>query len=326
MAGTGLVPAFMSAFLTPKSRENIGDRGMAVFGCLFQVTILFAWFIPQVWEEDDIDNKGTCENLWNSVFSLVTDSPNSTEREKVGLRNIDRPLVEMLHPKWAWITAIPISLFLVSLTWWQNFVGDKQQPGMCSNFMRKVAREVREGQTKLYAIVNIWKAVFIFGCVLLMFGLGVLDEDLRIEDLFMNSNFTRNHEYKDNGDMNVEADWLIAYGVHAGTCLLGYMATRAAIQASVQKETFSVAMTLVTPVSACLGIWLCYRCDNEWNLVLGLPNNPVDVDVFWNCFSGHDGLWLNPIFLIGIVWWVSQVFVSRYIWNPKVEPLADTSR
>ncbi len=242
---------------------------------------------------------------------------------------------------WPWMALLPVSLFLISFTWWQNFIGDKENPGMCSSYMRKVQREVRAGKTKIYAIVNIYKVALIFAMVSLIYGLawpefGLFNAD-EIDKCGHDSGngwlylltdqlgFSRDHRYKDNCEMALETDWLIAYGVQAGASLVGFLSTRWAIQGFVQKETYSIAMSLCTPFSIGFAVWMCYECDTHWDF--------IGVDIYWNCFAGYDGVFENsgnnPVFIgimVGILWWASQMVITRYIWHPHVEPLANSSR
>ncbi len=371
MAGTAFVPSFMSLFLRPTESSNKARcyKALDVFAFFGQVTALFVWFTLA---ENGVDNGNDGYVPYDEVCNFgstntgvlgfsrtmilddnstsgatLTTEPHLTMAggpDLVRLSEASRwkeSLANGLAWPWPWMALLPVSLLLISFTWWQNFIGDKENPGMCSGYMRKVQREVRAGKTKIYAIVNIYKVALIFVMVSLTYGLAWPELGLFNADeinkcghdsgngwLYLLTDqlgFSQDHRYKDNCEMGLEMDWLIAYGVQAGASLLGFLSTRWAIQGFVQKETYSIAMLLCTPFSIGFAIWMCYECDTHWNF--------IGMDIYWNCFAGYDGVFENsgnnPVFIgimVGILWWASQMIITRYIWHPHVEPLANSSR
>ncbi len=339
MSGTAVIPSVLSIFLKPK--DNLSPKLitlMDVVALISQVSALFVWLIIAARKTIPDDHTGDLSGseAWRNVCMNKTFDEWSP---LVGLRNVAHPLPE--SPSSEGVYLIPVALFLISLTWWENFVDETSRLGRLGKWLRKVHIEVRAGKTKIYALVYLWKAILIFFLVFMVYGAnGSVDSpnswsSLSLRDIFTNQtsfgSFIRNHHYKDNHAMDVDADWLTVFGIHAGVSLLGYVAARWAIQADVQKWTFSVALSISTPASILVAVGFCEGCKSDWNIANKLPGDArQDVDVYWNCYSGHaqwsDLLEYNPIIIIGFLWWVGQLCLSRYIWTPKCQPLAKTDR
>ncbi|PAV79546.1 hypothetical protein WR25_20899 isoform B [Diploscapter pachys] len=80
---------------------------------------------------------------------------------------------------------IPVSLTLISLAWWQNFVhADSVFPPIRS--MAKFASRLSERRSKTYAFVSLWKMCIYFVCMFLFMSARMNLEDLLQRDPFGN--------------------------------------------------------------------------------------------------------------------------------------------
>ncbi|KAK0040246.1 chitin synthase chs-2, partial [Biomphalaria pfeifferi] len=105
--------------------------------------------------------------------------------------------------------------------------------------------------------------------------------------------------------------------VSTGLC---YYFARLACKLCMQRISFSVPLSLATPVSVAVIITICYIDSSKLELMTGFLK--------WTCTEGSgEKRWL--IWHLGLgfgLWWASQLWITRYIWTPKAPRLAFTER
>ncbi len=156
MLTLGVVPAFLNIFTLPKYQE---DPKLSGYRNLDQ--------------QDEENNQGCCSALmraccspqakksmcmilnilsflvmlsgilfWPIVFFLKDETYMSKEQQQ--------------NAKELRIT-VPISLVLMSLTWWMNFLGRDTKLGPLTEPLNRFRKKVKKSRTKLYLVVSIWR-------------------------------------------------------------------------------------------------------------------------------------------------------------------------
>ena len=67
----------------------------------------------------------------------------------------------------ALIWSIPLSLLLMSFTWWMNYVDGASRLGVWRKPLVDLKLRVRKARTKIYLFASVWKMVLIFAFTLL---------------------------------------------------------------------------------------------------------------------------------------------------------------
>ncbi|BFY98509.1 hypothetical protein BsWGS_01548 [Bradybaena similaris] len=103
----------------------------------------------------------------------------------------------------------------------------------------------------------------------------------------------------------------------SGLC---YYFARLACKLCMQRISFSIPLSLATPLSVAVIITLCYLDPSKLQLMSGF--------LMWSCTQGDDEKrWLVWHLALGFgLWWTSQLWITRYIWTPKSPRLAFTER
>jgi len=65
------------------------------------------------------------------------------------------------------IWSIPISLLLVSVRWWENFVEKNSRLGKIRKFLNRVSGQMRRSRTKIQLMASLWKVVVTFVAMIL---------------------------------------------------------------------------------------------------------------------------------------------------------------
>ncbi|GFO13532.1 chitin synthase [Plakobranchus ocellatus] len=105
--------------------------------------------------------------------------------------------------------------------------------------------------------------------------------------------------------------------VSSGLC---YFFSRLACKLCMQRISFSIPLSLSTPVAVAAVITICYVDKSKLEVMHGF--------LHWTYTEGSDARrWM--IWHLGLgfgLWWASQLWITRYIWTPKAPRLAFTER
>ncbi|ELT92724.1 hypothetical protein CAPTEDRAFT_22207, partial [Capitella teleta] len=220
---------------------------------------------------------------------------------------------------------IPVGVILISVVWWENFI-DKYhgQFDFSMTWYERIAkrltnhrRKVQKSQVKISIFVSLWKMVFSTGLLLALYSPSSLPWGTGFNALFDQNNF-KAHE----NTGGIVYDWLYVFAAQSVPGIICKYLFTLAVRGSMQVPCIAVPMLLSTPISLGVSIWACYDCNSAWKL------NAED-SLFWNCFSGHDGLVDVLLYrwgVVGVAFWVAEMWTTRYLWFPKVERLAKTGR
>lgn len=109
--------------------------------------------------------------------------------------------------------------------------------------------------------------------------------------------------------------------VQAASGAICYYFSRVACKLCMQRFSFSLPLTIITPGTLAIFCYLCHL--GEWT-ELRLPNVEVG---FWRCSESYQQRAFQ--WQIGCavgLWWLSQLWINNHIWFPKSERLAKVER
>lgn len=109
--------------------------------------------------------------------------------------------------------------------------------------------------------------------------------------------------------------------VQAASGAICYYFSRVACKLCMQRFSFSLPLTIITPGTVAIYCYLCHLGD--WT-ELRLPNVEVG---FWRCSESYQQRAFQ--WQIGCavgLWWLSQLWINNHIWFPKSERLAKVER
>ncbi|XP_059171416.1 chitin synthase chs-2-like [Physella acuta] len=287
---------------------------------------------------------------------------------------------------------IPLSLFLISVKWWENFCDEDLRIGCIYVPIKQYKDALHRCRVKCYILASLWKVGVTFGLAFLLvpnlpmihkaFGelMNIPAEQTTyngtttqttnlIQNLLPNllqptlqnvtsSPFDNNNnvitqvasdEPKLPESMYMEiihqnCSTILLAGKNTTVCTktivyrwrqwqtylppivqilstgLCYYFARLACKLCMQRISFSIPLSLSTPVSVATIITICYLDSSKLELMPGFLK--------WTCTEGSgEKRWL--IWHLGLgfgLWWASQLWITRYIWTPKAPRLAFTER
>lgn len=225
--------------------------------------------------------------------------------------NEQGPLPEHADTLWPLLLA-PL---LISVGYWENFVDKDTKLGGIGDRMNKFRKKLNKCKTSTYLFIGILKIILTFILILIYYG---IDSDrVGVTELFNTANFYVNRCKSDTADPgDFESDWLQLAAIQVLVGVLSFYTADIVIKGRLQVSCYTVPLMLSTPASFFLLIWACKGCDSHWD---------IGVNTYWNCLSGHENmgeLFTERFIYIGILWWLSQLWISRYLWYPNLEKLA----
>ena len=340
MNATALLPSFFKLFIRPKEEDHnkaniVGD----IAGFVFQLAplVLYVGTSPLSGNNGhnyscSADDYNFYKDIYATRSTQKMDCKNDSFANDAGMINYEQcgPGPESFNEPAVFL--IPIALLLISCTWWQNYV-DKHLQMKCTRWLCDLSRDIRHGKTKIFAIVSLWKIIISFVSLL-----GVVNYHIPYDDLYATifgkesaitpeSNPFHEHKYVDNEQDNFENDWLIVYAANAMSGLVCYFVSVNAIQAKVQKASYSLAVVIATPVTMVLALFGFCGCVTGMSIMADGMNIH---DLYWNCFDGFSDISTlikdRPVVIIGLLWWFGQLIVTRHLWTPTSERLVKADR
>nr|XP_022324471.1 uncharacterized protein LOC111125208 isoform X3 [Crassostrea virginica] len=224
-----------------------------------------------------------------------------------------------------------VSLLLISLGWWENYVNRFTHLGKFGMSLLELKRNIRRSRTKLYAAVSVWKVVLTLGMML------ALMSNLRLSCVKALLYEGRNRakecphlvypEDANNAESTFykqDAFWVAAIQIIC--CLICYTLAKSACKIMLQVVSFSLPLMLAAPIMAGLFIENC----ESWKTVHG--GNIMPDYLYWTCdIHGVSADFLRRLVSeyylpITLIWWLSFMWVTFHIWIPRVERLVQTER
>ena len=216
---------------------------------------------------------------------------------------------------------IPLSLFLISCGWWENYVDRYTRLGGLGKFLQKMKRRITRTRTKSYLIISIWK----IGIVLaVMLAMNWKESDFLFNFWKHESECIRKkHIFIETIPLlDDDPGWVLLIQAMAG--FVCYFCVRAVCKIRVQQVCLGVPLVLVTPLLVGLTVLLCELRSNTPATFYPPPQH-----LFWACYSKGQfvsELLQDKMIWLGIIWWLSQLYIARHIWFPRCERLAKTEK
>ncbi|XP_062607556.1 uncharacterized protein LOC134269376 [Saccostrea cucullata] len=212
---------------------------------------------------------------------------------------LDNGIFSELSTDLRWYIKVLLSLLLCSVSWWENFVLDKD---CCSKAaqqnIRKVRYELQESRPYIYIIVSFLKiaTTILFARLLVGESMGLLNGEFW-------------SEVTDYKNVAFFSD-IIALIVSS---FVGYYAAYTSCKLQMQQISFSLPCLLSTPLFITL---LTYYCETNEDFITMFSTNNIDSD----CDEEMLGNRIHV--LISVVWLLSLYWVGQHIWFPTQERLA----
>ena len=203
---------------------------------------------------------------------------------------------------------IPVSLILMSLTYWENFVEIDSRLGTLGHHLLQMKKSILLARTKIYVVVSLLKIILTFILLLMFYPLSGGE----VGDLFTRANF----EITIGKHNQIPLDWVWTFLVQLLSGFVCYLCAKITCQVQMQRIGFSLPLSMATPVTFIVLIITCsvQRGDHVGELCLG-----VDADVI-------RGLFVQKALWVGILMWLSQMWITSYIWTPKAERMAKADK
>nr|ASF79498.1 chitin synthase B [Mythimna separata] len=238
---------------------------------------------------------------------------------------------------------IPVACVLVSLGWWENFVGASGKHWSVLQPLQNLRDGLKRGRYYSHRVLSIWK-IFIFMCSILV-SLYIQNDDPLAFFTKLKSGFSDRlyiaQEVQAIQDefqgflgfevagvtLPIPAVWATPLWVALIQVLAAYVcfaACKTACKILIQNFSFTFALSLVGPVTVNLLIVFC-----------GMRN--VDPCAFYRTIPDYLFFDIPPVyflndFIVGqmswiwLLWLVSQAWITAYTWRPRCERLAATDK
>jgi len=266
MCGVGSIPALLS-LLSPKEKDHEENNQNATF-----LTRLKKY-------------SSTCKYIIKKALPLLAFVVQLSAL-------IIWPVLELIrsssqyHLAWA----IPLSLVLISVGWWENFVtnGNANQMNRVCTLLAKYKTEIGKQRTIIYLLCSMWKIVVIF-----TFMLAWMAIDMDVGDLFDFSFDQSKACIAGNFALGPLEIWAIC----SGAGLIAYFCARTASKVLLQR-CYWIPLHLTTPAVFAVLLTICETQGCDFHCYSSLS------DVFV-----QQGLWLIA------VWWFAQFWICRNVFK-----------
>lgn len=312
-----LVPSLLAVFFSHKSFRSLRRATRSLLVAFLDILALVlevcAAFAPvviyctdnlrSVLPLDFLKNTGLVDRPGNELHS---------NKSSVNLTSGDTAMVHCVEPYCNLYWQIPLSLFLISLKWWENFVGVDR---LCLKLFQ-AKRVLHAMRIKLNLVVSIVTMLAIIGSWYL---LEYLQNQSKPSILRM-LNLEADPEDA-NGTRNAALDLNILWATPSIVCivcgLVCYYMSCLACKLLMQKVSFCIPMYLSTPTL--VGIFLLQSYDYLPKITIA--GVPVFVDFCCKDINKH-----GYLFVCAAVWWVVFLWINRHVWFPSAERIAKTEK
>lgn len=222
--------------------------------------------------------------------------------------------------------ATPLSLLLISCTWWENFVNYNS---IVFSRFKTTIENVNESRDFIYIFIPVWKIILIFASFLLYSF--VVEKDIKMEILFNFPEYFKSEPYDIivvlPNNTNVAEPFATSNGlypimvlcIHLASSYLCYSFGKFACKICIQSFSYALPISLTVPTAMYL---LYYACKSNCNFAKILPH------IFWDCYQENFQYFSimedNYMWYVWIAWIVSQNYLTMYIWTPKTRRMAST--
>ncbi|XP_075992369.1 chitin synthase chs-2-like [Anticarsia gemmatalis] len=237
---------------------------------------------------------------------------------------------------------IPVACFLISLGWWENYVGcfGRHAPGM--GYLQEL-RAIKKTKYFTQRILSLWKIVVFMVCILIY--MHTQDDDplaffsevrTAFGSRYYNVSQVKVIQDVSGGSMEFDltqefvplpASWASALWVVLIQVASGHMcfiAGKFACKILIQNFSFTFALSLVGPVTINLLIVFCGMKNTNACAFHGTIPDYLFFEIppvyFLREFIGREMAW------VWLLWLLSQAWITIHTWQPRCERLAATDK
>lgn len=230
--------------------------------------------------------------------------------------------------------ALPVGLLLTSLGWWECYVEEEGHLNKLWNVKTLMTDGGARGFT--YLLISLWKIAIFFCSILVIAPLAKIVPNLNFLFTEFSSAFETNEfilQYPSSPSL-IRLDELVRWEklwkgpaivilTQIGCSWITFIFGKFACRCNIQGLCFSLPVSLVTPVCLSTLIPLCYyRLADPCAYSSAFPKY-----LFFECPAEISGDWIiNDMTFMWILFYISHVWITFQIWNPKSRRLAETSQ
>ncbi|XP_032785589.2 chitin synthase chs-2 [Daphnia magna] len=202
---------------------------------------------------------------------------------------------------------LPLSLFLISLGWWENHV-DKDAPIGFIKSLGRIKEKMKKTRHFIQMFVSLWK-LLVFLCTMLILTSVVLPEGCTTDANLSSFLFVIKQGLHQFWSSAIPLDWMSPFYIfliQSSTSLLFYLFGTFACKIGAQRYCFALPVVLITPVL------ISTLTMAHFNIV-----DPFPAYISFGIDNGHH----QPMILLALsfILFLSQTWITLHIWEP-VEP------
>ncbi|KAI9554333.1 hypothetical protein GHT06_019605 [Daphnia sinensis] len=198
----------------------------------------------------------------------------------------------------------PLSVFLVSLGWWENHV-DKDAPVGFIKSLGRIKENTKNTRPFIQLFVSLWKLLVFLGTMLIL--ISVIFPDGRSADANLNSFlFIIKQGLHQFWSSAIPVDWispLYIFVIQSIGSLLFYWFGTFACKIGAQRCGFALPVVLITPVL------ISTLTVAHYNKV-----DPFPTLMSFGTYTNHHHPWI--LLALSFIWFLSQTWITLHIWEP----------
>uniref|UniRef100_A0A158R449 chitin synthase n=1 Tax=Syphacia muris TaxID=451379 RepID=A0A158R449_9BILA len=267
---------------------------------------------------------------------------------------------------WAWpafspslqkhALSVPITLLLISLAWWQNFIHTDSvfPPVRC---LARYAIKLAERRSKTYVFVSLWKcfiyllSIFLFIVsmdnllqrdpfgerIITITGAELNKTQVHKFEMRMHEEYSAGKKKREADDENIYNDfvilrqytspydalWIVLVQVLAAvTC---YYSSKFACKVMMQRMGFALPIALSVPLTV---FTLSSTCSHRHSDSCYMTST-LTKELFWQCYDEYTtltGFMTSAQTWFWFSWLASQIWITIHLWRPEHERLAKSEK
>ena len=204
------------------------------------------------------------------------------------------------------IVEYALAIFLISFSWWENFVDNRFVGRLSQNngwhkFILSIKFDLQESRPIISTFMSLWK----IGLTCLMCWVLGRDEDVDMATYFVEAfDKFKTQPFAENASILTLT--LAAF--------VGHYVGNTSCKLKLQRFSFDIPLILSAPLAVLI---VSLDCDYY---ILEIFTDEV---LQYGCTDPTDNWWH---YLAGLAAWLSLYWIGRHLWSPNIERLAKTER
>ena len=228
---------------------------------------------------------------------------------------VDRPKPEGESDHFEW--ALPVSLILVSLSWWQNHVVKITQELAVGNALRRWTSVHRQYRYHVYMFVSFFKIAATLASIVIIAILEHFDLSI-VFDVSSDGSYCQG---KASFDLLLgqSAVWQTV-AVHSVCAFMAYLAALRLCKINMDKLSLALPLAAALPVT--LTVFLG-NCESHGSIV----DKILPAFFMFQCPTAGTGALLTQSHIwIALLWWLSFLWITKHIWSAHDQRLLRSER